>query len=160
MSVSRIVDRAAAGVGDVDGAQVDRADLGRVVVEQRDEPELRDEVGDELLVPLAAQATEQAAVAGIEVAPDADRVAAVKPRVAAGRGPLHQEVALAVAQHEVRDDLLEGRVLLHPVARLVPPVALEGRDEGLEPVGPQPVPARLVDDRVARHDEDVLVAHS
>jgi hypothetical protein len=31
--------------------------------------------------------------------PDADRVAAMKPRVAAGRGALHQEVAIAVAQH-------------------------------------------------------------
>ena len=54
---------------------------------------------------------------------------------------------------------LKAGSLLHPVARLVPPVALEGRDEGLEPVGPKPVPARLVDDRVARHHEDVLVAH-
>ena len=85
-------------VGDVDRAEVDCADLGRVVVEQGDEPEVRHEIGDELLVPLAPQAAEQPAVAGIEVATDADRVAAVQPSVAAGRGPLHQEVALAVAQ--------------------------------------------------------------
>ena len=85
LSVSRIGDRPARRVGDVDRAEVDRADLGRVVVEQPDEPELRDEVGDELLAPLAAQPAEQAAVARVEVAADADRVAAVQPRIAAGR---------------------------------------------------------------------------
>ena len=48
---------------------------------------------------------------------------------------------------------------LHRVARLIPTVALERGHELVEPVGPEPVPAGLVDDRGAWHDVDALVAH-
>ena len=76
MSVSRMATGRPAGVRHVDGAEVDGTDLGRVVVEQADEAELRHEVRDELLGPFAAEAAQQPAVARVEVAADADRVAA------------------------------------------------------------------------------------
>ena len=84
-------DRPALGVGDIDGTEVDRTDLGRVVVEKRDKPELGHEVGHDLLGPFPPKSAEQAAVARVQVAADPDRVPTVQPRVAAGVRPAHQE---------------------------------------------------------------------
>src|SRR5262249_10467907 len=89
-------DRAARGLRDVHRADVDAPDVGRVVVQQPDEPELRLERGVDLLAPLPAQAAGEIAVAGIQVAADADRVAVVKAGVPTGLRAAHQEVPLAV----------------------------------------------------------------
>ena len=93
------------------------------------------------------------------MAPDADREPPVQPRVTAGGRPLHQEVPLPIAEHEVRDDLLERRIALHLRARLVSPVALDGGHEVVQPVGSQAVPACLVGQRLTRNDIDALVGH-
>jgi alkanesulfonate monooxygenase SsuD/methylene tetrahydromethanopterin reductase-like flavin-dependent oxidoreductase (luciferase family) len=61
---------------------VDAPDIRRVVVEQPDGAELRREVRDELLVPLAFEPALETAVARVQVTADADARAAVKPRVA------------------------------------------------------------------------------
>ena len=55
LSVSRIATGRPAASATYTSPRWTCADRGRVVVEQADEPELRDEVGDELLVPLAPQ---------------------------------------------------------------------------------------------------------
>ena len=123
--------RATGGIGDVHRPEMNGADLGRIVVEERDQLELRHEFGHEFFGPLAPQPTEQAAVTGVEVPTDADRVPAVQPGIAAGRGPTHQEEALAVAQDEVRDDLLERGIPFHGAAWLVAAVTLHGFHERL-----------------------------
>ena len=86
-------------------------DRGRVVVEQADRRVHGLEVRDELLAPLAPKPAVHVDVARVEVAADADGPAIMEACVPAGAGPAHQEPALAVPQHEVRDDLLVGRVL-------------------------------------------------
>ena len=76
------------------------------------QPRLRIPVGHHLLVELAAEPLEHAAVLGIEVAADAQRVEVVQAGIAAGPGALHQEQALAVAHEQVRDDLLPLGIVL------------------------------------------------
>ena len=112
LSVSRIGDRAAGGVGDVDDAEVDRADVGRVVVEQPDERNSGTKSAASSSRHSRRRPPREVAVARVEVAADADRPAIVEPRVAAGPGAAHEEVARPVAQDEVRDDLLVARVRL------------------------------------------------
>ena len=119
-------DRTPGGVGDEHDPDVDRPDGRRVVVEQPDRREVRHEVRHELLGPLPAQPARHVAVARVEVAADADRPPVVQPGVATGARPAHQEPSLAVSQHEVRDHLLEGRVLLGRGAIDEPPVAGDG----------------------------------
>src|SRR5688572_6679984 len=82
-------DRPAAGVGLVDGAEVDAPDAGRVVVEQAEQLELRLELGVELLAPLAPQPAGEVAVAGVEMAAHADRPAVVEAGIAAGLRAAH-----------------------------------------------------------------------
>ena len=132
LSVSRMATGPPAGVRDEHEADVDRADRGRVVVEQPDGREVGLEVRDELLGPLAGEPAGDVAVARVEVAADADRPAVVEPRVAAGARPAHEEPALAVAEHEVRDHLLVGRVLLGVAA------AHEEARPARRPRGPPP----------------------
>ena len=141
--------RPTGGVGHEDDAQVDRPDVGGVVVEQRERLECGLEVGIELLAPLPAQAAEQAVVARVQVATDPDRPAVVQALVGARPRPAHQEVAVAVTQDEVRDDLLVRRVVLHRVARRVPPVASDDLEERGQAGRPQPMPARRVRASVA-----------
>ena len=69
-------DRAATGIGHEDDPEVDPADLGRVVVEQTDEPVVGLEVGRQLLAPLAGQPAVDVAVARVEVTADPDRPSA------------------------------------------------------------------------------------
>ena len=103
---------------------------------------------------------EQVAVARVQVAADADRPAVVEPRVAARPRPAHQEVALAVAQDEVRDDLLEaGSCSI--AARGANAAARARRPPGTRstPVRPDAVPAAARQTVAARHDEDLLLGH-
>ena len=158
LSVSRIATGRPPASATIHGAEVDAADVGRVVVQQADEAEVRLEVRDELLGPLAAQPAGEVAVARVQVPADADRPAVVEPGVAAGPRPAHQEVALAVAQDEVRDHLLERRVDLHRGPRLEPAFGVDRGEERLDAVRPDAGPAGAGDDRRARHDEDLLAA--
>src|SRR5439155_18485932 len=70
-------DRTAGGIAFVYQPELDLTDRGRVVVEQTDEPELRDELDDELLVPFAAEGRREiaveAAVLRVDVPAHADR---------------------------------------------------------------------------------------
>ena len=82
----RLLHRNAAtvGVGDVDDAEMMQSDLDSVVVEQAEEPELRDEIGLHLLSPLPRESTEQRVVAWVHVAAHADGEMIVEPRITAG----------------------------------------------------------------------------
>ena len=99
--------------------------------------EVRHEVRHELLGPLAPQAARDVAVARVEVAADADRPPVVEPGVAAGARPAHEEPPLAVAQHEVRDHLLEatGPAPSRRRGRRNRPSRATARERGLEPSG-------------------------
>ena len=108
-SLSRLADghRPTSGLGRVDQAQVDCADR---VASSLSRPS-----GSNSGTKSASsssrhsrQAAQHVRVTRVDVAADADRVALVQPRVAAGLRAAHEEDALAVAQHEVRDDLLPG----------------------------------------------------
>ncbi len=71
--------------------------------------EIRLPVGLELLLPLAAQAGHQrvlAIVDRIEMAANPDAGLPVEPRVAARIGSAHEEDGSAVADNDVRDELL------------------------------------------------------
>ena len=124
---------------------------------RRDEPEVRHEVGGQLLGPLAPKAAGQVAVARVEVAADADRVAVVEPRVAAGARAPHQEVAPAVAQHEVRDHLLERRVDLHRGARAERPSRSTRSAKPSRPSVRRPYQAGTVRQGAARDHEHLLI---
>ena len=154
LSVSRIVTGRPVGVGDIDRAEVDGTDLGRVVIEKPDKLELRDEIRHDLLRPFPPKSAEQTAVARVQVAADPDRVPAVQPRIAAGVRPAHQEPPSAVSKDEIRDDLLERRVTLHLGTRFIAAVTLQRGDESVEAVGPHAVPASLVGDGPPRNDVD------
>ena len=104
------------------------AHVDRVVVEKAHELELGQEVGLYLLAPLPGQAAENIAIPRVHVAADADRVVVVETGVAAGPSPLHQEYAIAVAQDEVRDHLLEARIDLHGRARGEASLPLDDRE--------------------------------
>jgi len=80
---------------------VDAADVGRVVVEEADEPERGREVGLDLLGPLTPKAAAEIAVAGVQVATDPDRPAIVQSLVPAGPGAPHEEID--GRRHEGRD---------------------------------------------------------
>ena len=94
LSVSRTVTAPTGGIGDEDDAEVDRTDLGRVVVEQGERLE-----GSARSRRRAPRATRDAgrptrsASPGFEVTADADRPAVVQPGIATGPRPAHQEVA-------------------------------------------------------------------
>ena len=94
LSVSRIVDRPARGVGDVDRAEVDAARPS--VVSSLSSPTSRKsgtKSATSSSSPLAAKPAQQVAVARVQVAADADRPAVVEAGVAAGPRPAHEEVA-------------------------------------------------------------------
>src|SRR5665811_1777628 len=69
---------------------------------------IRDSLG-----PFAREAAGQVRVARVEVSADPDREPVVEARVGSHPCAPHEEVAAAVAQDQVRDDLLEARVRLH-----------------------------------------------
>src|ERR1035437_5640733 len=108
------------GVGQVDDAQVMDADINSVVVEQPQEHELGQEVRLQLLSPLASQPSEDRVVAWVQVTTHADRVVVMQPGVPAGLGSLHQEDAIAIPQHQIGNDLLEGAIRLRLRARQIP----------------------------------------
>ena len=119
-SLSRLpdLDRPTIRIGCVHEPQVDCADGVVVVVQDADRLEVGLEVGLDLLRPLTFQGRRSTSTScGIDVAADADRVAVVKTLVATGLRTAHQEDALPVAQHDVRDDLLPGRIRLRLGAR-------------------------------------------
>src|SRR5918993_141377 len=149
--------RAARGVGDVDEAHVDGAHRGRIVVEQPDRRVLGLEVGRHLLGPLPPQPSCDVAVAQVEVPTHADRPQVVQPGVATGPGPSHQEPAVAVAQHEIRDDLLVRRVLLGVGAAQEPALAPDDRERVDEVRAAHAQPAVARDQGVARYDQHLLV---
>ena len=72
-------------------------------------------VGLKLLQPLATQARHERVVAlvdRVEVPSHPDACLAMQPRVAAGIGAMHQEDAFGIADHDVWDQLLVGRIVL------------------------------------------------
>ena len=91
-----------------------------------------------------------------EPAPEA---ALVKPLVAAGPGAPHQEEAAAIAEHEVRDHLLEAGVALHRRAGLEAALGGDGRQVALCARPDDPPPAADAHDGSTRDDEDPLVGH-
>ena len=120
---------------------VDRPDRRRVVVEQPDRGVRRARSPRRPPRPTrGARPPGHVAVAGVEVPAHADGPAVVEPRIAAGLRAAHEEPALAVAQDEVRDDLLVRRVLLGvpaaheaPLARRPSPAPRRGRRAGRQP---------------------------
>ena len=107
--------------------QVDGADGVVVVIQQADGHEAGLEVGRHLLCPLPSQATDHAAVVRVDVAADADRVAIVQANVAPRPAAAHQEDVAAIAQREVRNDLLPGRVVLGVAAAAESAVTVDRR---------------------------------
>ena len=98
---------------------MDRADGVAVVIQEADGCELGLPVRVELLAPLAAQPRPQRirpVVDRVEMAADPDRCASVEARIAARVRALHQEHPVGVTDHDVRNELLVGRVLLGAVA--------------------------------------------
>src|SRR5829696_790509 len=150
-------DRSTLRVRDEHDADMDGADRGRVVVEEPDWHELRLEVRDHLLVPLASEPALHVAVAGVQVAADADRPQVVQARVAAGLRAPHQEPPLSVAQHEVRDHLLVRRVLLGIAAAEEESVSADSLEGVLESIRPDAEPSVPGDDRFPGDDEHLLV---
>jgi len=150
-------DRSTLGLGHIDDAQVDAADVRAVVVEQAQERGLRMPVGRHLFIPLAAQTTHQVAVRGVDMATDADRPAVVKASVATATGALHEEEPSPVAQQQIRDDLLPGGVVLG----LGPgPVGSLRRDDGkvaADVPGRHAPPRGVAQDALARDAQDELV---
>ena len=110
MAVSRIPSWRPRASALEDQADVDAADVGRVIVEQAQEARFRIERRIDLLAPLSLEAPDNSAVAGIDVAADTDRPTVVEARVGSGPAALHQEVARAVPDDEIRDHLLPARV--------------------------------------------------
>ena len=156
LSVSRIGDRPAGRVGHVDRRRDGRRRPS--VVSSLSSPTNRNP-GTKSATSSSRHSrrepAEQAAVARVEVAADADRLAVVQPRVRPGPGPAHQEPALAVAQDEVRDHLLEGGVRLHlpAAADSAPSRSSDRRANASRSVGPDAVPARhrpAIDERAGR----------
>jgi hypothetical protein len=150
------LDAAAGRIRDIHEAQVHAPDVGRVVVERADEREIRHKVRVELLAPLPPEAAVDVTVAGIEVAADADGVPVVQARVATRARPFHQEVAIAVAEDDVRDHLLVRGIPLHRVAWLEPAVRRDELHDGGDAVGADAVPAVRVHHDIARDDVDAF----
>src|SRR6185503_1870421 len=65
----------------------------------------------------------------------------------------------AVTQDDVGDDLLEARILLHGGTRSVATLTGDELQARAQPCRSEAIPARSVRQPVARHDEDVLLAH-
>src|SRR2546426_10295617 len=120
---------------------MDRADVGLVVIEKADQPELRHEVRGELLMPLAQQTALEPAVAGIDVASDANREQLMEPGVDARATPAHQEIPLTVAQHEVRNDLLVRGIVFHLRSRLHAASGSDPVEGRCQTLGPNSAPA-------------------
>src|SRR3972149_4653357 len=150
-------DRAPGGVGDVDDPEMHGADGILVVVEQPQQLELGRERRHDLLAPLSPQPAQQVAVAGVEVSADADRPAVVQPGVPAGARATHEEDARAIAQHEVWDDLLPGRVRLQLPARSEDARRRDGLEMGLEIVPAPAPPGDAARQARSRDGEDQLV---
>src|SRR5450756_53733 len=106
-------DGPAACLRNEDHADVDAPYLRLVVVEQAHQAKLRDEPRVQLLGPFAREAAGQVRVARVEVSADPDREPVVEARVGSRPCAPHEEVAAAVAQDQVWDDLLEARIRLH-----------------------------------------------
>ena len=91
------------------------------------------------------------------MAANADRVAIVQPLVAAGARAPHQEDALAVAQHDVWDDLLPAWVVFRVAPTAVCAVLLDcGRDRRVSQ-RPNATPIEAARDNVTRQAQDELV---
>src|SRR3954447_1907648 len=148
-----------AGLGLEHDPEMDGADIGRVVVEESDEPQRRPKVGLDLLRPLALEAAHDAVVARVQVTADTQRVAVMKPRVHAGAGPTHQEPADAIAQDEVRDELLARWIGLDGGTRAVLAGTLEAGDLGAVDVASHAAPGAVGERDVAWDDVDQLLRH-
>ncbi len=93
------------------------------------------QIGLELLRPLASQAGHQrilTLVDRVEVAADADAGLPVETNVAAGLGPVHEEHPLPVADDDVGNQLLVGRVLLGRRPIEVSAIARDRRPQRLQ----------------------------
>ena len=152
-------DRAPGCLGDAHDPEVDRSDVRRVVVEEPDRTELRHEVRDELLGPLANEPACHPAVERVHVAPDPDRPKVVETRVAPGSRPAHKERPVTVAEDHVRDQLLPGGVALHLRSRSELPCALDRGEPFDDVVRHDAVPRDRPGRDATRHDEDELVRH-
>jgi Flp pilus assembly protein TadG len=142
--------------------KVDRSDRVRVVVQQAHQAELWLPVRLELLHPFAVQADHERVIAfvdRVEVAAHPNARLAMESCVAAGVRALHQKDAVAVADDDVRDQLLPLRGLLGDRPIEVAPV-LKHRLTQFERLRVvcrtdtgEVTPAR---NAVARDDEDVF----
>jgi hypothetical protein len=144
------------GVGLEDDADVHLAHEHGVIVEQPDEARLGIPVGHHLLVELTTQSLEHAAVLGIEVTPDAQRVTIVKAGITAGLRALHEEQPLTVSHQQVRDDLLPTRVLLSLAAGAVLTFGSDEFEVSVDVVTEDAFPGAIADDAGAREPEDEL----
>ena len=116
----------AGGFGREHDADMHGPDRIGVVVQETDEARLGRPGGLDLLGELAREARPDVAVARVEMPADPDRPALVETRVSPGTRATHEEEAPPIAQDEVWDDLLPGRIQLGLGSRAIGAL---GRDE-------------------------------
>ena len=155
-------DGSAIGLDGEDDAKMDRTHRIRLVVQEANQPEVRLEIGDQLLRPLPAQAVHQrvlAVVNRVEVPAHADAGLAVQARIAAGRGALHEEEERTLSNDHIRNQLLVARIHLGPRARQVAATLANRLHEGLERgriCAANPGEIATARHLVARQNEDLL----
>src|SRR5438477_1550421 len=143
-----------------DDTQVHLRDGGRLLVQKAQQIRLETPVVDDLLRPLALQPVEDRVaalqVARNDMASDTERVLLAQPLFRGGTQTMSQEVAIAVPEHDVRDDLLEARVVLHFGARLEEVALADHTLMAFEVVGHETVPCAVGKDVLPPHHQDLL----
>src|SRR5262245_48809767 len=82
-------------------------------------------------------------VAGIDVAADAERVLLPQSPLRRGAQAMREKVPPIMPEHDVRNDLLEARVVLHLSAGLEDVALADDRLVAVEVVGDEPMPCAV-----------------
>src|SRR5438270_12156861 len=140
--------------------QVDLRHRRRLFVQQAEQLRVEVTVIRHLLLPLALEAVGDRVsgqqVARVDVAADPQRVLLPQPSLRRGAQAVRDEIAIAMPEDDVRNDLLVARVILDLGARLEH-VALS--DDGLvavEILTDEPVPRAVRKDVIAAHAQHLL----
>ena len=136
-------------------AEVHARNRRGVVVEQAEQRGVEAAFVHDLLLPLALQPIRDrvpaAEIARVDVAADAQRVLLAQPSLGRRPQPVGEEVLVAVVEHDVRDDLLVGRVILDLGARLEEMPLADHLLVALQSRGHEAVPRAVGKDVVATH---------
>ncbi len=139
---------------------MDLGDRRRLIIQKAEQLRVELAVIRDLLLPFALESVgdgiARQQVARVDVAADAQRVLLAQPPLGGRAQPVCQEVAIAVPENDVRNDLLVARVLLHLGARLEDVALADDRLVPVEVLADEPVPGAVGKDVLPAHAQHLL----